>query len=381
MFERKSMEQVLQRMVDWTRGSTKKLTDFRVGSKTRTLYESVALVVEELYDKVFRAIKITIDENIYTVLGFPKRPATYATGDVTFGRLTPADSNYLISAGTLIRTRATENKPPIEFRTTEDVLLAQGSLSVTASVVCTTPGVIGNVESGSITEFVTKPAGIETVTNASVYTNGLEEETKDEQKVRFQKFIQSLSRGTIPSIEYGAMTTELRDTEGRLLERVSTARAFEYLPTRKGEVDVYIWNGAGTSSGALIAETHKVITGYYHPTTGEPIYGYKPAGILVNVYSAVAKHVTIKLEITPEEGINLEDIKPYIHREVTNYFSKLNLGQTLLQTVLETRVALVYGVYDVKLSLSLDNGTTYTQDNLTAGDTEILTLKDPLIYV
>lgn len=382
MFERKSMEELLQRMIDWTRGSTTKVTDFRVGSRIRTLYESVALITEELYDKVFRSTRILIEENIYTVLGFPKRPATYATGTVTFGRETPADSNYLITLGTVVRTMATQNSAPIEFRTTADVLLPLGQLTIDAPVICQVAGLAGNVEANSIVEFVTKPSGIETVTNVGTVSNGVGEETRDEQKLRFQLFMKSLSRGTLPAIEYGAVTSELRDSEGLLLERVTTARAFEYLPARKGEVDVYIWNGAGAASVPLKDQVKKVIEGYYDAVTGEPIYGYKAAGIIVTVYSATAVTIWLKVAITPEVGIDPETLKPSIEREIDEYFGALILGQALIQTALETRLKLISGMYDVKLSLSTNSGSSYNENNVTpSGGTEILVARKPIIYV
>ena len=379
-FERKSMEQILQRMVDWTRGSTTKLTDFRVGSRIRTIYESVAFVMEEFYDKVHRTIKKLIEENIYSVLGFSKRPAIHASGIVVFSRSTPADTNYIISAGTVVRTGSYEARPPVEFRTTQDVVLEEGKTSVEAPVVCQTAGVIGNVEANSIVEFVTKPAGVDFVTNPSAFNNGMDEETPDEQKVRFQNFVQSLSRGTLAAIEYGASLAEIKDTDGTVIERVRSSKAFEILPDRKGEVDVYIWNGIGQASQELINEAKKIIEGYY-TSEGEPVFGYKPGGIIVNIYSAIPKHVTIKLAITPEFGYDLdEDIKPYVEREIDDFFSSFKLGQTLIQTALETRVKLVAGVEDVKVYLSLDDGQTFTQDNLTAEDTEIFLPKKPLIY-
>jgi hypothetical protein len=92
-FERKSMESIVDKMVSWAQGVSTQLTDFRVGSKVRTLMEAVAVVVEELYDKIFRALKELIERNIYAVIGFDKIPAVYTTGMATFGRSTPADQN------------------------------------------------------------------------------------------------------------------------------------------------------------------------------------------------------------------------------------------------------------------------------------------------
>jgi uncharacterized phage protein gp47/JayE len=385
MFERKSMEEIVQRMTDWTRGATTKLTDFRVGSRVRTMYEATAIIVEELYDKVYRAHKVLIEENVYTVLGFPKRPATYALGTVTFGRLTPSDSNYLIAAGTVVRTKATQTSAPIDFRTTADVLLAIGQTSITAPVVATSAGASGNVDTGTIVDFVTKPSGIETVTNGSAVQGGLEQETRDEQKVRFVKYLKSLMRGTLAAIEYGALTAELKDGSGTVTERVTTSRAFEFLPARKGEVDVYIWNGVGAASTALKDRALEIITGYYDPLTGEPVYGYKPAGILVTIYSATSKAVTIKLALTSEAGYSTTgtagtiDLRPFVQREVDDFFYGLGLGQTLVQTALESRIKQIAGVYDVKLTMS--TGGAFTDTNITAGITEILKAATPIQYV
>ena len=107
-FDRKSMEQIVDKMVVWTQGVTTGLTDFRIGSKIRTIYEAVAIVVEEMYDKTFRSLRQIVEENIYTILGFDKIPATYATGEITFSRTTIADTNYYIPAGTSVLSRATQ---------------------------------------------------------------------------------------------------------------------------------------------------------------------------------------------------------------------------------------------------------------------------------
>jgi|HigsolmetaAR203D_1030402.scaffolds.fasta_scaffold05033_4 uncharacterized phage protein gp47/JayE len=377
-FERKSMEVIVQRMVDWTRGASTKFTDFRVGSRIRTMYEAVGLVVEEYYDRVHRAMKTMIEQNVYAAMGFEKQPAVYATGAVTFSRTTPADTNYLIPAGTIVRTRATATSAPVNFRTTVDAVIAVGQTSVTVPVICQTPGTVGNVDAGTITNFLTKPTGVDAVTNANPLSNGREEETPDEQKSRFQKFISSLSRGTLPAIEYGATTAVITDENGDVIERVVDARAFEFIPERLGEVDVYIWNGVGQASQDLIDEVQKILHGYYD-SNGKPVYGYKPAGIMVTVYSASAADVYIRINIKPEDGVELEELKPYIEREIADFFSALKQGDTLIQTALETRVKLIDGIYDVKIELSTD-GETYSYDNITAGTTEILVPHAPYTY-
>jgi uncharacterized phage protein gp47/JayE len=380
MFERKSMEQIVQGMIDWTKGVTTKLTDFRVGSKIRSIYEAVGTEIEKLYDKVYRAVKQATEDNMYSIMDFDKLPAVNASGKVTFGRSTAADTNYLIAAGTIITTRATSVAAPLKFSTTEDGLLASGTASVDIPVVCLEAGEVGNQDANTITEFTTKPAGVETVTNATGFSNGRNEETKEEQKIRFQKFVQSRMRGTLESCEYGAITVELKDTNGNVTEQVKQSTASEDLINRKGEVDVYIWNGVGAASAALISETEKVLTGYHDATTGEPVYGYKPAGILVNVYSAVAKYVTIKFVITPESWTTVNDLKASIENEVDGYFAALTLGQTVIQSALLAKVKFIDGVKDVELLFSVA-AEPFHEDNITAVATEVLVATKPIQYV
>lgn len=382
MFERKSMEQILQDMVDWTRGASKKLTDFRVGSKVRTIYEATAVQIEELYDKVYTAIKTLIAENVYTVMGFPKRQAVFSTATVTFGRASAAGANYLISAGTIIATKATATQAPVRFRTTADAVLAIGETSVDVSAICLTAGKIGNTDAGTLTDFVTKPVGIETVTNSQAVTNGLDVETADEQKVRFQKYVKSLQRGTIPAIEYGALIAVVTDGTGAVTERVVSSKAFEDTVNSLGEVSCYIWNGVGAASSTLITNATQSINGYYDPVTGAPVIGYKAAGTLVTVYSATAKSVTIKLTVTPNASTTLTALQPSILNEVLDYFASLELGQTLIYSTLFSKIKDIDGVDDLIMQLSTNGGSTYTQNtNVTAAATEICKPVTPIIYV
>ncbi|MDQ0719818.1 putative phage protein gp47/JayE [Paenibacillus sp. W4I10] len=377
-FERKTMESLVQDMVDWSRGVSTKITDFTIGSRTRTMLEAFGKELEEYYDKTWRAMRNTIGQGIYSAFGFPKLPAIYATGNVTFSRVTPADTNYLVPVGTLLKTQATASKAPINYRTTSDAVIAVGKMRVDVSVICLTPGLDGNTEAQTITDFVSKPTGIDTVFNGASFSNGKEEETQDEQKNRFRKFIASLSRGTLQSIEYGATTVQLTDITGLAIERVVDSQAFEDLPARKGEVDLYVWNGVGTASSELFAAIQRTLTGYYE--NGKPVYGYKSAGIQINLFSVTTKQVDVRLTIKFDDGTTLATIQIDIEREIRDYFSGVKQGQEIVQTELETRIKLLSGIYDVKLDLSVDGGATWSDSNPTAGKTEKLVPQFPIIY-
>lgn len=377
MFERKSMEQILDKMVGWTRGATTKLTDFRVGSKIRTVYESVAVVVEEMYDKMYRTMKVLIEENIYYVIGFDKLPSNNASGDLRFGRSTPAEDNYVIPAGTSVKSRATQYRGSVKYRTTKDAVLAIGQTFVDVPVVCDQAGIIGNVGIGEIAEFEVRPVGIETVTNLTAFLNGREEETKEEQKARFQAFIQANARGVLQSVQYGASTAQIVDENGVVVERVAQCRAIEDLDNKLGHVDVYLWNGIGDASEELKAKVKAILIGAYNEE-GSPVYGYKPAGIIPNVYTAGIIYVTMKLEIEVEEGSSEEVVYRVAEEEIDRYCSRLKMGESLVQTALEADIKYIDGVKDVKLYLSTDDGGTYHTNNIDAQYTQIIVPKKPI---
>lgn len=380
MFDRKSMEDIVSDMITWARGVTTKLTDFRVGSKTRTIMEAVAIVIEERTDALYRSIRELIETNIYAIFGFDKIPATYATGTVTFSRNNIADQNYIIPAGTAILSQATQYSAPIRFYTAQDAIIAMGTKTVNVSVVCEVSGSQGNVAAGSLNTFLQQPVGIDAVTNALDFITGAEEETAAAQKARFQLFQQAQSRGVLQSIVYGAQISTVNDpSTGVVTEKVVQAVASEDLVNKLGQIDLYIWNGAGTASAALVTSVTKTLTGYYD-SNNNPIYGYKPAGVIVNVYSAAIKSVNIKLTVTPESWTTLTALQPLILSEVTRYFANLQLGQTVVRSALEANIKYIDGVNDVVLNLSTDNGVTYNQNNVTVTSTQIAVAQTPIVY-
>lgn len=380
MFERRSLEQILSAMIGWSRGVSTKITDFRVGSRVRTIYEAVGIIIEEFEDRVYRAIKVQIPENLYSVFDFNKIPAQYAGGQVVFSRSTPATKDYLIAAGSVVQTQATTTTNALTYTLAKDVTLATGTTSVEGTVICTVAGTVGNTASGTVTVMTVKPQGVESVSNPTAFYNGQEEETPEAQKARFKKFINAQAKGVLQSIEYGAETAVLKDSNDLVTERVRHARAYEYLPERRGYVDVYLWNGVNESSEELIAEVQKILFGYYNKD-GLAVYGYKPAGIFTNVYSVILKGVTIKMEIVTEDWTDFQEMEPLIEAEIDAYSADVTIGQELIQTALESRIKYIDGIKDVKLMISTDDGATFSDSNVPVLDYEIIRINKPLQYV
>lgn len=396
IFNRQTMEQITQKMIDWSRGATGQLTDWRVGSKNRTIYEAVAIVMEDLYDKMYKGIKTAVQTNLYTTMSFTPFPAVNATGIVRFYAQTAPDPSapVTISMGTQVQANPTDTDPPVTFQTTQDANLVYNSptelgnvtingVSVTGwyyvdiPVVCTQAGTIGNVGANAITTMIGAPPGIDAVNNGTEFTTGQEEENLAQQKARFQLFVQSRTRGTIDSIQAAAESAEVLDATGTFIqERTITAIVNDGV----GTFDVYLWNGVGAASQALLDATKQIIDGYVD-SDGNVVPGYKPAGIPYNVYSVNVQSVPISLTITPLNGyavtdddvaLGNDDVRTAITNAVSSYFATLAPGQTMILSAIEAAIKQVEGVYDVQI--------TDPTGNITADTTTMLVLQTPLSF-
>ncbi len=204
MFEIKTFEQITKDMIEWTQANTNKIRDFNVGSKVRTIYESVAIVMEEFYYKVWQGLKVTIEEGVYILYNFNLLPALRATGYVTFSRTDTAPADYTIPVNTIVQTEKSAIRDAIQYETTQQVILLTGNTEINAPIRAVKEGKLGNVEANKIVNFVTKPTGIDTVTNEFKLITGRDRETRDERRKRFSGFLMSLHKATKPALEYAA---------------------------------------------------------------------------------------------------------------------------------------------------------------------------------
>jgi len=112
-------------------------------------------------------------------------------------------------------------------------------------------GTIANADPNTITAFGSKPSGVDAVTNPSKLTTGQDKETDDAFRTRIKRFALSLSRATIPALEYAAYLGE-DSTTGKVVQFANVLEDTVNL----GRVTVYIDDGQGTaeSTAAVVGE-------------------------------------------------------------------------------------------------------------------------------
>lgn len=153
-------------------------------------------VAEDAYYAGFitSATGASLDEAV-RIVGISRTAAVAATGTVQFSRTTPTPAAILIPAGTRVQTVGGQQA----FITTEAVIMQTGSSSVTAPVVCTEPGIAGNVAAGSISSLASILQGIESITNPAPTSGGGDAETDAALRFRATTYVPG-SRATTTAI-------------------------------------------------------------------------------------------------------------------------------------------------------------------------------------
>lgn len=286
-------------MILTARAHTERITDYNVGSVARTLLEAPALELDALYQAMVLNLRDAIPIAIYQGFGFDALPAIAAAGFVTFTLATAALTVTTIPAGTVLRAPGRLTT----YQTQADGVIAVGATAVTVAVACTETGEIGNALSNSL---IANEAGISnlTVTNPEPISGGRGPETENERRLRFIRYIQSLARGTVASLDYIARMGQVIALNGLVMEQVERV-SIEETP---GHVNVWIYNGRGDTSNALLADISRKIEGYWDDPTRQWISGYRPAGMRVDVRAMVEQPVNVTMELDVASAYRTNDL-------------------------------------------------------------------------
>lgn len=139
---------------------------------------------------------LELDQYIAT-FGFGRLQGKPAEGVVTIELVTPLNQDYTIQAGTQFYTKgsASSSSTSLYFAATQQIILTSGSYSVDIPVKCTSVGVAGNLPPDSIT-FMGTILGSSSCTNYQSMTGGVDVETDDELRHRFENTLLRNVAGT-----------------------------------------------------------------------------------------------------------------------------------------------------------------------------------------
>lgn len=364
-FAIKNFNTITAQLILYVSGHTNSLTDFNVGSVIRTILEAFAEELEYLYLEMFRGILEGIDTGVYNSFDFPALGAVSASGSVIFSLTQTGTTNtaspttpIVIPAGTIVQVPSTSTTTGTtvgnSYSVNQDTIWPVGQTSISTIVTCTQSGSVGNTAYNTITSISnslpTVTGATYSVTNPATISNGADQETAAAQKQRFAEYLQSLGRGTIDAIKYAALQTVIYDANGNIIEKVGSAVVVEpYLidgSLPSAYVLIYIYNGVGNTSSALVAQTQNVINGYYD-ANGNRIPGYKAAGVIALVLPVEESPVTFNINVVMASGYSLtSSLKATIANSISTYIQGLSPGDSVLLNQIIEIVMNNTGVYN-----------------------------------
>lgn len=320
---------LLERFAATVQGSAAAALDFTVGSVVRALGEAVASVCLWLQwliflvaQKIRAATCVGSDLDTWMAdFGLLRLPAVAAEGTVTFSRFTPS-TIALIPVGTAVKTADGLTSYLVIADTTQTCwsagnngyLIPAGIASANATVQAMTAGSSGNAIAGFINLISTAISGVDTVTNALAFIDGMDPETDIAFRARFALFIALLSRATLAAIQYAVALVQVGLTM-TIQENVSTAGA-----AQMGNFVVTVDDGSGSPPSTLLT------------AIGTSVNLYRPVGTTFAIQAPTVVPATVVLTITVASPGVKALLQPIVQSAISAYINAGAMGATLLLT-------------------------------------------------
>lgn len=321
----KSFKDILQTMFNAVVGST--LSDFNIGSVTRTVLEAVASAIEEAYMYLYKFVLkffISTSEGEWLDrrledLGMTRKLGSMAFGIITIGRDAASPIGISIPIGTVF-----EAENGAQFATTELATLPVGGISVNVSARAVAKGSNANLAAG--TELKQIGVAISGIDWAKVVemTGGMDDETDDDYRNRVPAYFESLGRATEGAIKYAAMT----------VSGVTGVTVRANHPT-KGWFTVYLDSSVDDTLLAAVKEK---------------IDEYRGFCIQYTIERAVRVGVDIKMSINVLSGSDEVLTRQGVIAALTDLVANLEMGEPLYTATIIQTAMNVAGVENVKLT-------------------------------
>jgi uncharacterized phage protein gp47/JayE len=244
--------------------------------------------------------------------------AVAAQGSVTFSRYTPTMA-ALIPTGTTVTTSDSTTQFTVGTDSTNAAwsasqngyLLGAGVASVTVPVIATVAGSAGNVLAGTISLVTSALPGIDTVTNALSLTGGLDAETDDAFRLRFQSFINSRTRATVQAVNY-ATTSIQQGVNCTVQENTDGNGDF-----RPGKFLVTVDDGSGSPPATLLTSIQAAVD------------VVRPVGSTFAVNAPTVLPANISLTLTIAQGSNNATAIAAVNAAIGTFVNTLPVGSSL----------------------------------------------------
>jgi hypothetical protein len=229
-------------------------------------------------------------------------------------------------------------KGGVSYQLTTIATLAAGETGpVTATAEALEAGVQGNAAAGTIAEFGEPQDPGVAVTNPDVAAGGDSTETDERLRERARKFQRTIGKGTVPAIEFGALT----------VAGVRLATALEETTPAgvlTGRVQLFISDAQGQANSALAA------------AVSAALIEYRCAGIIVDVIASQPRFESIALALGFKAGVDSTLAFDEVRLLIVSSVNRLAPSATLERSLLFSLARSVTGVVVPDTAVSVPVG-------------------------
>lgn len=317
---------LVRNQVTAIQGAAKVLVDLTVGSILRAVVEANAAVILWLQGLILQLLAITraatssgadLDSWVGD-FGLTRLAAVAASGQVSFARFTPSQQ-AVVPVSTTIQTGDGAQQFAVTLDTTNPAysatlggyVLAAGVGSINVPVAASTAGAGGNVSAGQLNTLTQAVPGVDTVSNAAAFTNGVDAESDAALRIRFIAFVASLSKATKGAVGY-AITSLKQGVIYTLVENQQYNGTTDY-----GYFYVVVDDGTGSPGSTFLSNVSNAID------------AVRGVSIRFGVFAPVVVTANAGMTITTAAGYDHNAVVALVVAALRSYINGLRLGQTL----------------------------------------------------
>lgn len=310
--------------------------DTREGSYANTLVSVAAYQLFKLYQQFPSLLSMAFpdeDSGEYidkaaAQVGIVRTPGKKATVTVTFS----GTDGTVIPAGTSLYAPDSG----LQFLTTEDTTIADGTASVTA--LAAEAGADYNLPAQSITSMYINVVGVLGVTNGNAVTGGVDEESDVDFFARYH------ARRTLP-ITSGNVNHYIT-----WASEVSGVAYANCLP---------LWNGNGTVKVVIAGADRGPVDETVRAACAAHIEDNRPIGATVTVVSVAEREIPLTATVTLVSGYTKEQVADQLSSAVSQLLTAQNFGEPVTVPFSRFLACLLQcpGVADYS-AFTVDGGTT-----------------------
>ena len=329
--------------------------DFTIGSVLRAICEGSAWLGLWLQGLILSLLALT---RASTCVGpdldswmadfnFYRLPGAQAQGTVVYARATPTNLAIVPVGATVSSIDGTQNFTVIADTTQAAFSsspapgvynITAGTASANVTVQNSVVGAAGNVIAGSLTVQTTAISGVDTVTNPSPISGGVNAESDPAFFARWIAYFATLARGTVAAIEYAASLTVG-------LQSSSVTQNYDYSGTYDpGSIYVVVDDGSGNPPSSFVQAAVNNISQYV------------AAGVRLAVYGAQTNTAAVVVTMVPQAGYTHAAVAATLYGAMLAYGQTLGLGETLSYAAFSAMCLSVQGVSTIN-SLTINSAT------------------------